>query len=175
MADDTVVGVLGTSNIIVKNEDKLNKNLVVQRKTNGTDMFPGCVVSEVGETFPAVDLAEAGELWLGIAWRHSNPADIPEGWMNPDASSPDYTFATATYIDVILPHGGELEIAAFVSKRTTNANNITGNEILKVSATTDGKLDVTTTPAYPLPVGRAVSEQAITVDTTDARVVVIHF
>ena len=173
MADDVLVTVFGTSNIILQNESLLDKNRVVQRRTTGADIFPGALVGEVGDTFPDIDLAAAGELVLGFAWRHSIESDIPVGWQNPDADSPVYVFADNTYIDVIESHGGALEIAAVIAPRTTNANNITGNELLKAS--TGGELDVYAGTTAALEICKATSDQAITVDTTDARRVIVKW
>ena len=173
MADDVLVTVFGTSNIILKNESLLDKNRVVQRRTTGSDIFLGALVTEVGETFPDIDLCEAGELALGFVWKHSISSDEPEGWQNPNATTPDYTIADNTYVDVILSHGGALEIAAVVAPRTTNANNITGNEIMKAGA--GGELDVGAGTTDGLEICVATSDQSITVDTTDARRVVVRW
>lgn len=175
MAQDQYKTLYGTTNPILKNESLLDMNRVVQRRINGTDIFHGAIVGEVGETFPDIDLAAEGELWLGFVWRHSNPADIPEGWLNPSATTPVYIYADNVYVDVVMPHGGALEVGLFMSPRTTSANDIAGNESLKVSATTDGMLDLTTTPAYPLVVGKASSDRAITPGETDALLVDVRY
>lgn len=174
MADDVLVTVFGTSNIILKNESLLDKNRVVQRRTNGSDIFLGALVGEVGESFPDIDLAAAAETILGFVYRHSIESDIPVGWQNPNADSPVYLFADDTYVDVILSHGGALEIAAvIVEGATTSTNTIVGNEKLKAAA--GGELDLDGGGTIGNTIAVATSDQSIDVNSTDARRIIIRW
>ena len=157
-------------NDIVLNTDEINTDLLVERTTNGSDIYVGMIVSENGETFDDIDLAVSGDgTFLGVVRKIVNPADVPENW-NIGVAIPD-----DTKVEVVLPHGGKLKMVGFVSPKASNANNISGNETLSVSAETggDGLLDVGDNGA--LNVGKAISGQSITVGTSDNEAVLYRY
>lgn len=112
---------------------------VVRRRTNGADIKPNTIVTEEGETYPDVDIiATSAETPLGVAWRYTFENDKPEDW------TWDTAFADNKFIDVILPHDGNLEIygdLAINDTTTSTENNVAAGDVLVVSATTAGQLD----------------------------------
>lgn len=156
-------------------------DLVVQRRTDGADIIPGMMVTEDGATYPDVTRALVDSTFLGLAWKHSNPEDIPQYWNNADASVPVIAFADNTYIRVILPHLMRLLVLAYLARdaTTTAENDITGNEHLILAndgTTSSGFLDVGIDVSTPgVIVGKAVSNQTVTGNASDAKVLKMWF
>ncbi len=89
------LGGLGITSIIRAGKGALTLDDVVQRRTNGSDMFPGCLVSENGETHPDVDLLANAELSiLGVLLDEVRPADTYDI---------DSTIADNVAVRVLLP------------------------------------------------------------------------
>jgi hypothetical protein len=128
---------IGKYDIVAKGTP--NPARVIRRRTNGADIKPNMIVTEEGESYPDVDLiATSGETPLGVAWRHANPVDIPASWDIDDA------FADNTWIEILLPHDGELEIygdLAISDSTTSTEQDVAAGDTLVVSATTAGQLD----------------------------------
>ena len=92
---------IGKKDVVAKGKPRPDR--VVRRMTTGTDIKPGSIVTEEGETYPDVDLcATTAETPLGIAWRYTFENDKPINW------TWDTAFAEDKFIDVILPHKMEV-------------------------------------------------------------------
>lgn len=106
------LGGLGIKSIIRAGKGALTPDDIVKRRTNGADMFPGCLVSENGETHPDIDLLANAELSiLGVVLGEIRPAD------NYDI---DDTIADNTFVEVLLPTGGRTIIAVLYETAAVN-------------------------------------------------------
>ena len=89
------LGGLGITSIIRAGKGALTLDDIVIRRTNGSDMFPGCLVSESGETHPDIDLLANAELEiLGCVLGEVRPADDYDI---------DATIADNVFVYVLLP------------------------------------------------------------------------
>ncbi len=106
------LGGLGIFDIIRAGKGALTPDDTVIRRTNGADMFPGCLVSESGETFPDVDLLATAELEiLGVVLGEVYPADDYDI---------DSTIADNTKVYVLRPTGGRVVIAVLYETAAVN-------------------------------------------------------
>lgn len=148
---------------------KKGNPIILEGRTNGSDIKPGHLVTYEGETYPDVDLCASGETPAGFAWKHTNEEDVPDNF---DA---DVAFADNTYIKIISIESEGCELAARMSPKATNGNAIAGGEKLGGSAENlgDGELDVITTLTNAW-VGNALWDQSITVGASDNMEVILR-
>jgi hypothetical protein len=106
----TTLGSLGIIWPIREGKENLLPGDIVIRRTNGTDMKPGLLVSEEGETFPDVDLnATADTATLGVALGEVFPANTYDI---------DDAFADNTWI-YVLRKGGSRCVVSMLYEATS--------------------------------------------------------
>lgn len=108
------LGGLGIQNVIREGKGGLALDDIVIRRTNGADLFPGCLCSENGETFPDIDLAASAELQLlGVVLGEVYPADT---W------DIDDTISDNTKVYVLKPTGMRTKIAVLYETVAVNVD-----------------------------------------------------
>ena len=170
---DTLGG-FGIIDIIRKGHEFLGSGSIVVRRTNGSDIFIGAVVGEVGETFPDIDLsAEGDDGFLGLVRAPVHPAndfDI------------DTALADNKWVYVVKPHGGLLEILAWLQAQSGGAESSKAGENMAIGDQDDGFLqpmsdkyaDASVATDTQLEVvGRAV--KAITGHATQTKVMELYY
>ncbi|KKN58853.1 hypothetical protein LCGC14_0547600 [marine sediment metagenome] len=89
------LGGLGITSIIRAGKGALTLDDIVIRRTNAATLFPSCLCSENGETFPDIDLLANAELsMLGVVLGEVRPAETYDI---------DATISNNVFVYVLLP------------------------------------------------------------------------
>lgn len=136
MADETIGTTNKAGEIVIKG---FNPNYIVEKKTNGTDILPGHVVTNYGEANKDdVDLCDAGEPPLGIALEHY--FDDGAAGTNRDTLSIGTAYADDTMVRVALIGSG-MTCYAYLGGQTTTTTIYAGQNLV---AKTSGLLQLPT-------------------------------
>jgi len=123
-----------------------NPNYIVERRINGTDIYPGHVVTNYGESNQNdVDLCAAGEPPLGIALEHFNDDGLTT---NRDPLSIDTVYGDNSSVRVALIGSGMTCLAFLGGQTTTTA--VYGGTNLYVKSSGELQLPTFTTTTAQL-------------------------
>lgn len=163
------LGGLGIKTIIRAGKGALTPDDILVRRTNGSDLFPGCLCSENGETFPDIDLLANAELSiLGVVLGEVRPADDYDI---------DDTISDNVFVYVLVPTGGRVIIA--VLYETAAVNVLKGDHVgvSTVDAGFWGKVTYTdaaaATDTMMGSMGRSIS--AITGHASNQKVLLVRY
>ena len=132
MADEVISG--RGQNIVLKG---LNSGLILEKKINGADIYPGCVITGVGETSALdIDLASTGECALGIVLEHFIDDGDPTN--NRDTLDIDTVYVNNSTVR-IAPIGTGMVCLCLVAGQTTTTAIEPGQKLC-IDATVPGKL-----------------------------------
>ena len=149
MASDTMGG-FGITQIVRERAELLTLSSYVMRRTNGTDLQIGLLCGEVGETFPDIDLSTEGDDgFLGYVSHPVHPTNTFDI---------DTAFGDNEWVWVLLPHGGQLVISAFLQAQSGGAEDAKAGEWLAIGDQDDG---------YLQPMSDKYADAAVATDTIE--------
>lgn len=126
---ETIGVTRGINTIVVKG---YNPTYIVEKRVNGTDIYPGKIVTGYGEANKNdVDLCDAGEPPLGIALEHY--ADDGAANTNRDPLSIDTVYGDNTVVRVGLIGSG-MTVVGFLGGQTTTTTVYSGTNLVVKSS-----------------------------------------
>jgi len=145
--------------------------IILEMRANGTDIYPGLVVTGYGETWPDIDLCAGGEYPLGVVLEHSGNDGLTTVRETPDI---DTAYSDNATVRVALLGSGAKVYCKLAAQTTTTA--IYPGMKLVVDSSSDGYVSLPSTTDTMLPadwkgfVGRAAEYDA---GGSDAKIILV--
>lgn len=126
---ETIGATRGIGTIVIKG---YNPNYIVEKRVNGTDIYPGKIVTGYGEANKHdVDLCDAGEPPLGIALEHYFDDGLAS--TNRDPLSIDTVYGDNSVVRVGLIGSG-MTVVGFLGGQTTTTTVYAGSNLVVKSS-----------------------------------------